>query len=63
MTNLANRLCDLAEAGHILASQRVFAEVEEGVYADDLGEVALHGFKRPVRAFRLLDFPEAGARR
>ena len=62
VTNMANRLCDLAEAGHILASQRVFAEVEEGVYADDLGEVALHGFKRPVRAFRLLDFPEAGAR-
>jgi adenylate cyclase len=56
VTNLANRLCDLAEPGHILVSQRVFAEVEESVFAEDLGEVALHGFKRPVRSYRLLDF-------
>jgi class 3 adenylate cyclase len=56
VTNLANRLCDLAEPGHILVSQRVFAEVEESVFAEDIGEVSLHGFKRPVRAYRLLDF-------
>ncbi|HUL97060.1 MAG TPA: response regulator [Usitatibacter sp.] len=56
VTNLANRLCDLAEPGHILVSQRVYAEVEENVFAEDLGEVRLHGFKRPVRALRLLDF-------
>jgi class 3 adenylate cyclase/CheY-like chemotaxis protein len=56
VTNLANRLCDLAEPGHILVSPRVFAEVEESVFAEDLGEVRLHGFKRPVRAYRLLDF-------
>jgi adenylate cyclase len=56
VTNLANRLCDLAEPGHVLVSQRVFAEVEESVFAEDLGEVMLHGFKRPVRAYRLLDF-------
>ena len=56
VTNLANRLCDLAEPGHILVSQRVFAEVEESVFAEDLGDVMLHGFKRPVRAYRLLDF-------
>ncbi len=55
VTNLANRLCDLAEPGNILASQRVFAEVEESVFAEDLGNVNLHGFKRPVHAFRLLD--------
>ena len=55
VTNLANRLCDLAEPGHILVSQRVFAGVEELVFAEDLGEVALHGFKRPTRAYRLLD--------
>ncbi|HXN14981.1 MAG TPA: adenylate/guanylate cyclase domain-containing protein, partial [Usitatibacter sp.] len=56
VTNIANRLCDLAEAGHVLVSQRVFAEVEESVFAEDMGEVALHGFGRPVHAFRLLDF-------
>jgi class 3 adenylate cyclase len=56
VTNLANRLCDLAEPGHILVSQRVFSECEESVFAEDIGEVSLHGFKRPVRAYRLLDF-------
>ena len=56
VTNMANRLCDLADAGHILASQRVHAEVEDLVFAEDLGEVTLHGFGRPVHAFRLLDF-------
>ena len=55
VTNLANRLCDLAEAGHILVSQRVHSELEDGVFSEDLGEVALHGFGRPVRAYRLLD--------
>src|SRR6185369_15437261 len=51
VTNMANRLCDLAEPGHILVSQRVFAGVEELVFAEDLGEVVLHGFKRPTRAY------------
>ena len=55
VTNMANRLCDLAEPGHVLVSQRVFAEVDELVFAEDLGDVSLHGFKRPVRAYRLLD--------
>jgi len=51
VTNLASRLCDLAPAGGILACARVHAEA--GRPADDLGEVALPGFTRPVRAFRL----------
>ena len=55
VTNLASRLCDLAEPGNILVSERVHEEVGERVLVDDLGEVQLHGFKRPVRAFRLLD--------
>jgi adenylate cyclase len=58
VTNMANRLCDLADPGHVLVSQRVYADLESSVFADDLGEVALHGFKRPVRAYRLLDFKE-----
>jgi class 3 adenylate cyclase/CheY-like chemotaxis protein len=56
VTNMASRLCDLAEPGSVLVSQRVFTELQESVFADDLGEVPLHGFKRPVRAYRLLDF-------
>jgi class 3 adenylate cyclase len=62
VTNMANRLCDLAEPGNILVSQRVMNEVEESVLADDLGEVSLHGFKRPVRAFRLLDLAAGNGR-
>ena len=47
---------------NILVSQRVHAEVDTGVLADDLGEVQLHGFKRPVHAFRLVDLRgKAGA--
>ena len=60
VTNMANRLCDLAEPGNILVSQRVHTEVEDLVLAEDLGEVGLHGFKRPVRAFRLLDLRGKG---
>lgn len=61
VTNLANRLCDLSEAGEILVAQRVYSEVEDMVFADDLGEVITHGFSRPVRAFRLLDYRAGGA--
>jgi class 3 adenylate cyclase len=60
VTNMANRLCDLAEPGNILVSQRVHTDVEDGVLADDLGEVELHGFKRPVHAFRLVDLRGKG---
>ena len=59
VTNLASRLCDLAVSGDILVSQRVHMEVEERVYAEDLGEVKLHGFARPVRALKLLDYKGA----
>ena len=59
VTNMASRLCDLAEPGHILVAQRVYAEVEERVFAEDLGEVYLHGFKRAVHAYKLLDFRDA----
>jgi class 3 adenylate cyclase len=56
VTNLANRLCDLAGSGDILASQRVHAEVGERVYSEDLGEVTILGLQRPVPAFKLLDY-------
>lgn len=59
VTNLANRLCDLAGPGDILAAQRVHAEVEERVYSEDLGEVSVLGLARPVHAFKLLDYRDA----
>ena len=53
--NLASRLCDEAEHGQILVSQRVFAEVEELVEAEPAGEHTLKGFSKPVPAFAILD--------
>ena len=53
VTNLAARLCQQAKAGEIILAQRVWAEVSEAMAAEDLGELPLHGFARPMRAFRL----------
>jgi adenylate cyclase len=58
VTNLACRLCQLASAGEVLLSQRVYSEVEDTVDAADLGEVSLHGFSRSVRVFRCLGLRE-----
>ena len=61
VTNLAARLCQQAKAGEIILSQRVFAEVSETIEAEDLGELQLHGFARPARAYRWLGAPGAAA--
>ena len=57
VTNLAARLCQQAKAGEIILSQRVWADVSETLEAEDLGELQLHGFARPMRAFRLSGTP------
>ena len=49
--NLASRLCDAAEPGQIVVSQRVLAEVEELVEAEPLGGLKLKGFGKPMEAF------------
>jgi adenylate cyclase len=49
--NLASRLCDAAEPGQIVVSQRVLSEVEELVETQSLGGLELKGFGRPVEAF------------
>jgi adenylate cyclase len=49
--NLASRLCDAAEPGQIVVSQRVLAEVEELVEAQPLGQLVLKGFGKPLEAF------------
>ena len=49
--NLASRLCDAAEPGQIVVSQRVLAEVEELIEAEPLGALQLKGFGKPVEAF------------
>lgn len=49
--NLASRLCDAAEPGQIVVSQRVLAEVEGLVQAKPLGGLELKGFGKPIDAF------------
>ena len=47
MVNLAARLCDEAEDGQILVSQRVHAAVEHLMRVELVGELPLKGFGRP----------------
>jgi adenylate cyclase len=54
VTNLASRLADTALGGQILISQRLYAEVEEAVEVEPVGELTLAGFQRPVKAFNLI---------
>lgn len=54
VANLAARLCDEAQAGQILASQRAFTLVEPQVEARALGELKLKGFHRPMPAFDIV---------
>jgi len=54
VANLAARLCDEARDGQILVSQRVYAQVEELVEAEPVGEVTLKGLHRPVTTYNVL---------
>jgi class 3 adenylate cyclase len=54
VTNLASRLCDEAQGGQILISQRVLAAVDAWVQADPAGEFVLKGLSEPVPAFHVL---------
>jgi class 3 adenylate cyclase len=54
VTNLAARLCDQAQGGQILISQRVYAAVEELLEAEPAGELSLKGFHRPVPTFNVV---------
>jgi adenylate cyclase len=54
VTNLASRLADEATGGQILIAQRLYAEVENDVDVEAVGEFTLKGFPRPVQAFNVL---------
>jgi class 3 adenylate cyclase len=53
VTNLAARLCEKAGPWQILVPQRVNAATEDLVVSRFVGELELHGFSRPVRAFEV----------
>ena len=54
VVNLAARLCAAARDGQILIDSRVRAAVESFVTLEPVGELALKGFNRPVKAFNLM---------
>jgi adenylate cyclase len=54
VTNLASRLADAAAAGQILIAQRLYAEVEDDVEVEPVGELELKGFQRPMVAFNVV---------
>lgn len=54
VTNLAARLCDVAEAGKILVSQRVHAGIGDLVLSNELRELNLKGFSRPINAYEIV---------
>jgi class 3 adenylate cyclase/putative methionine-R-sulfoxide reductase with GAF domain len=54
VVNLAARLAAEAAPDQILVSQRVQAEIEGVARAEDVGELRLKGFTRPIRAFNVI---------
>jgi adenylate cyclase len=61
VTNLASRLADEAAAGQILIEQRLYAEVEDAVEVQPVGEFMLRGFLRPIVAFNVTAVREPAA--
>jgi class 3 adenylate cyclase len=58
VTNLGARLCSEAKAGQILLSQRAFAQVEEDVEVEPMGEITVKGYSRPQAAYNVLKLKE-----
>lgn len=54
VTNLAARLCAAAATGQVLISQRVYANVEGNVQVENMGQLHLSGFAKPVDAWNVL---------
>jgi adenylate cyclase len=61
VTNLASRLADEAAAGQILIEQRLYAEVEDAVEVQPVGEFKLRGFRRSIVAFDVIAVGEPAA--
>jgi len=61
VANLASRLCDQAEDGQILITQRVYADVEEIADVAPVGELTFKGFHKPVPAYQVLGVHSDGS--
>ncbi len=53
VVNLASRLCGEAQPGQILVDARAFAAIEEHAVTEEIGELTLKGFHRPVLAYNV----------
>lgn len=51
--NLASRLCDKANDDQILVSQRVLAELQNGVRTEYIGDIDFKGFHSPVPTYNV----------
>jgi class 3 adenylate cyclase len=60
--NLAARLCGEAKSGQILVSQRIYALVDDIVEVEEIAELSLKGFNKPVRAYNILSVRALEAR-
>ena len=60
VTNLSARLCSMAAAGEILVDRKTLGAVEELVTSEAVGPLELHGFCRPVPAFRIVSLTAEG---
>ena len=61
VVNLAARLCETAEPGQILISQRVHAATAGIVISNPVGELTLRGFTRPTTAYDVVGIDSARA--
>ncbi len=52
------RLCNTAEAGQIMLTPRVYADVEDLAEVEPVGDLELKGLAKPVPAFNLLALKE-----
>ena len=59
VTNLAARLCAEAEPWQILVTQRVISSADGIAVCNDVGDLTLRGFSRPIRAFDVKGLDEA----
>jgi class 3 adenylate cyclase len=48
VSNLASRLCDEAQPGHILISPRVLLSIESVMRVEEVGNFTLKGLRRPI---------------
>jgi class 3 adenylate cyclase len=61
VTNLGARLSSEAKDGQILLSQRAFAQIEELVEVEPMGELTVKGYGRPQPAYNVVRLREAVA--